>query len=468
MHREASSFRKRGGHGRASGPPDAVPERGAPRASRRTAWGRLLSAGAVRPPMTTVAIAGGGLAGLVAARHLAEAGADVTVFEKRDEVGGRVRTREQDGFVLDRGFQVLLTAYPAARRELDYGDLALRRFPPGAVIARDGQRSVLADPLRDPGALTDSLFSREVTTGDKLRTLRLRRELVRTDEEALLSGDDRTIREGLLDYGFSERFVERFAAPFYGGITLDRSLSSAFDVFRYTFKMFATGSAAVPATGMAAIPDQLRASAAAAGATVETGTMVEGLDAGDDEVTLDLGGETSTLDAAVVATDPPTARELTGVEAIPTEGRGCVTQYYALPAEENLDVGGRIVLNADDDRPNIVVPNSEVAPGHAPVGRALVSASFLGTPEDSASELAAETRAALSSWFPERRFDDLAVLHTARVPFAQFASPPGFRASLPSADAPDGPVVLAGDYTRWSSIQGALEIGRRAAWALAD
>ncbi|MEF8756794.1 MAG: FAD-dependent oxidoreductase, partial [Halobacteriales archaeon] len=125
----------------------------------------------------TVAIAGGGLAGLVTARRLATAGVDVTLFEREETVGGRVRSARDDGYVYDRGFQVLFTAYPAARRELEYGPLDLRRFKPGACIARPGERSILSDPLRDVGALTDSLFNREVSTGDKLRTLKLRRDL---------------------------------------------------------------------------------------------------------------------------------------------------------------------------------------------------------------------------------------------------------------------------------------------------
>ncbi|MFC6737593.1 FAD-dependent oxidoreductase, partial [Halolamina salina] len=58
------------------------------------------------------------------------------------------------------------------------------------------------------------------------------------------------------------------------------------------------------------------------------------------------------------------------------------------------------------------------------------------------------------------------LLATDRIPFAQFAQPPGAHARLPDADDPAGPVFLAGDYTRWSSIQGALESGTRAADAI--
>jgi len=423
--------------------------------------------------MTDVVVAGGGLAGLVAARHLAAADAEVTLYERREAVGGRVRSLERGGFVLDRGFQVLFTAYPAARRELDYGDLDLRRFRPGAVVAEDGRRSILGDPFRDPGSLPATLMSGAVTLPDLLRMLALRRRLSNENPETLLdAADGATIREGLAELGFSERFRSAFAAPFYGGITLDRSLSTSMGVFEYTFKMLAEGATAVPADGgMGAIPAQLADRAATAGARIETGTAVEAVAADDRDgggVTVDLGGETVTADAAVVATDPPTARELTGVDAIPTEGVGCVTQFYGLPAEEALELDRRILLNADDDAPNQVVPHSEVAPGHAPVGQSLLSATFLGADDRAGATFAERTRDALGRWFPERTFGALEVVHTERVPYAQFPQPPGFRDDRPAADDPDGPVTLAGDYTRWSSIQGALASGREAALAALD
>ena len=67
-----------------------------------------------------VLIIGAGLAGLACARHLADAGVSFQVIEASDGIGGRVRTDQVEGFLLDRGFQVLLTAYPEAQRTLDY------------------------------------------------------------------------------------------------------------------------------------------------------------------------------------------------------------------------------------------------------------------------------------------------------------------------------------------------------------
>jgi len=418
--------------------------------------------------MTEVVIAGGGLAGLVAARRLAERGADVTLFERRDEVGGRVRSREVDGYTLDRGFQVLFTAYPAVRRELDLDALDLRSFSAGATIARPDHRSTLADPLSDPFSAVDSLLNPDVTLADKLRTLRLRWELGSGAADRRFRGRDESIRSYLARRGFSEKFIQNFAAPFYGGITLDRSLSTDAGVFEYTFAMLAAGKTAVPATGMGAIPAQLAQRAREAGATVETGTRVEGIEGETGEVTVETAGETVAADAAVVATDPKSARELTGVESVPTDARACVTQYFTTRHHRSLDTGKKIILNAAGDRPNQVAPLSSVAPEYAPDGRTLLSATHLGDPDASDDELATEVKDALVTWYPEHRFDELELFATDRIEFAQFDQPPGFRDSLPAVDAPEGSVYLAGDYTQWSSIQGAMESGGVAAETVAS
>ncbi|WP_255191381.1 NAD(P)/FAD-dependent oxidoreductase [Natronobeatus ordinarius] len=413
-----------------------------------------------------VLVVGGGLAGLVAARHLAAGGGAVTLFERRPEVGGRVRTLERDGYRFDRGFQVLFTAYPAVTRELDLESLDLRRFAPGATIARAGHRSTLSDPLRDPRAFSATIFNPDVTLGDKLRVLRLRRRLARTDPETIFAGEDASIADFLRQQGFSDRFVDNFAAPFYGGITLDRSLSTSKRVFEYTFRSLSRGDIAVPAEGMGAIPRQLAEHARDAGAAIETGAEVTSVTADDGRATVTVDGETHEADAVVVATDPRRARELTGLESIPTAARACVTQYYALDERADLETGRRLLLNAGEDGPNHVAPLGAVAPEYAPDDVTLVSATFLGDPDATDEELAEATDRALESWYPERLFGRFDLLHTERVPFAQFAQPPGIHDGLPDVRAPEGPVYLAGDYTRWSSIQGAMESGRQAAKAV--
>src|SRR6056297_3940403 len=99
-------------------------------------------------------IIGGGLAGLSCATRLAGRGQEFSVVEATDRVGGRVRTDQVDGFHLDHGFQVLLTAYPACRELLDYDALRLQAFEPGALIRHRGGFTKFVDPWRRPsGAL---------------------------------------------------------------------------------------------------------------------------------------------------------------------------------------------------------------------------------------------------------------------------------------------------------------------------
>ena len=413
-----------------------------------------------------VVVAGGGLAGLVAARHLVEDGFGVTLFEREPTVGGRVRSSHADGFTFDRGFQVLFTAYPAARRELDFDALDLRAFSPGAVICRGDRRATLGDPLRDPGALVPSILNREVTTMDKLRTLALTRELRGKSVADIWRSEDATIEQYLAARGFSERYVDRFVRPFYGGITLDRSLSTSKRVFEFTFKLLAEGKTVVPAGGMGQITRQLAERAREAGVRIETETPVEVVD--QEDATVQIPGETLEAEGVVVATDPKSARELTDVDAIPTDGLGCVTQHVALQAGHPLADSDRIHLNAGGEVPNTVAPMSGVAPEYAPDGRELAAVTTLGTPDRSATDLATAARDAIGSWYPEASLAEMDVLHTDRVPFSQFAQPPGVHETLPDARDPEGTVYLAGDYTHDSSINGAMESGLAAARAVGE
>lgn len=398
-------------------------------------------------------VVGGGLAGLVAATRLAEAGADVTLYERRPEVGGRVRTETVNGFTLDRGFQVFFTSYPAVVAELDIDALDIRQFAPGATICRPGSRSVLSDPLRDPRAAIASLLNDEVSLSDKLRTLALRHDLAKRDEGAFFTGRDASIREYLHDWGFADDYVTNFVEPFYGGITLDRTLSTSKHVFEYTFRAMSRGTIAVPAAGMRAIPEALAARARDAGVTIETGEDVESVrTAGQGRIPFRTGsgdatgatveladGSTRETDAVVVAATPPEARRLTGVESIPTEGVPNVTGWYTLPAGESFETGKRILLNAADDSPNAVVPMSEVAPEYAPDDRALIAATFLGESslDRPAAGLRDDVRDALEAWYPDRDFDGLETVDVHRIRFAQFAQPPGVHAALPDPDDPE-------------------------------
>lgn len=131
-------------------------------------------------------VVGAGLAGLSCASELVRRGRGVTVLDASDGVGGRVRSDRVDGFVLDRGFQVLLTAYPEVQQQLDLPALRLNAFRPGALVRHDGGFHRVSDPMRRPQDLFATLRAPVGTLADKLRVGILRFRLMRADPRELL------------------------------------------------------------------------------------------------------------------------------------------------------------------------------------------------------------------------------------------------------------------------------------------
>ncbi|MEV1146569.1 FAD-dependent oxidoreductase, partial [Micromonospora sp. NPDC049799] len=99
---------------------------------------------------TDVVIVGGGLAGLAAARRLHRAGVPWRLLEARGRLGGRVATDTVDGYLLDRGFQVLNTAYPQLGKLLDVDRLHLGYFTSGVLVRKGDDLHRLVNPLREP------------------------------------------------------------------------------------------------------------------------------------------------------------------------------------------------------------------------------------------------------------------------------------------------------------------------------
>lgn len=204
-----------------------------------------------------VLIVGAGIAGLTAAKILKKAGKSFKIIEASDRIGGRVKTDEVDGFLLDRGFQVLLTAYPEAQHLLDYEALELCAFDPGALILTKKGISTVGDPIRKPSSLIGTIFSAVGTIGDKLRLLKLRAYLGRKSINDIFLEEELTTVDYLNKRGFSEQMMTLFFKPFLSGIFLEDELKTSSRMFEFVFKMFAEGDAAIPAKGMEMIPLQL-------------------------------------------------------------------------------------------------------------------------------------------------------------------------------------------------------------------
>lgn len=447
-----------------------------------------------------VIVIGAGIAGLVCAAELHRAGRPTVVLEAAPEIGGRVRTSSVDGYTIDHGFQVLFSAYPTLRRYLDLDALAPRVFDPAARIVRGGVVSHVGDAFRHPvrapvkaaRLLIDTVMASAMSTMDKLRILALRRFV------SSLSIDDCFAREFHLQSsrtllesrGFSLRAIENFFAPFYGGILLDRTLSTTASTLLFTFKMLAEGETLVPAQGMGAIPAMI-ASALPVGA-IRTGSAVRAIERdahGVMSVSLDDGTRFE-APHVVLATDSPAAAALARTAdvmlPIPHDMLGCTTLYYRTPSPRLR--GASIWLNAS---PHATVSHAttitDVAPeyggderaghsGHSgqmrPVRDALIAATVVGESAalgdetlDAAVRRDLDGMASAAGAAPHAQLTRLALW---RVPYAQFAQPPGWRDGRIGVATTLPGLWRASEALHSSSLEGAARGGRAAAQAVLD
>lgn len=206
----------------------------------------------------SVYIIGAGVSGLVAAIELERAGYFPVILEASDGIGGRVKTVETSGYLLDHGFQVLLTSYPELSRYLDLNKLNLKKFRPGAIIFESNKDSyAIHDPLRNPLKIFSMAFSKVGTVWDKYKMYALTKELKEKSVQSIFESSQQTTHAYLESYGFSKRIIHNFFKPFFSGIFLEEELSTSSAMFQFVFKMFVEGYAAVPEKGMGEITQQL-------------------------------------------------------------------------------------------------------------------------------------------------------------------------------------------------------------------
>ena len=405
-----------------------------------------------------VIIVGAGMAGLACARVLQQAGLRFLVLEATDGVGGRVRTDKVAGFLLDRGFQVLQTAYPEAKRVLDYQALQLRPFQPGALVYWAGRWHRVTDPWRQPQHIFATMFSPIGTMADKLRVARLRWRVCRRSVEDLFRQPETTTLAALQGQGFSAAMVERFFRPFFSGVFFEQNLASTSRMFEFVFRMLAQGEAALPAAGIGAIPQQLAAALPAG--SIRTNAPVARLAAG--RVIL-ASGEELAAPAIVLATDAPETARLLG-QPQPVATVSCCCLYFTAskpPLTEPI-----LALDGENTGPvtNLAVV-SNVAPSYAPPGSCLIQATVVGNPDLEDAQLESRARDQLRRWFgPQVDFWRLLRLYRINRALPDQRPPTPNPLSQPVRLQPG--LFLCGEYQSLSSLHWALVSGRRAGEAV--
>ncbi|WP_428964080.1 NAD(P)/FAD-dependent oxidoreductase [Micromonospora fluostatini] len=401
---------------------------------------------------TDVVIVGGGLAGLAAARRLHRAGVPWRLLEAADRLGGRVATDAVDGYLLDRGFQVLNTAYPRLGGLLDTGRLGLGWFTSGVAVRRGERLHRLVNPVREPAGAVPGVLDGVGSLADRLRFAALAAGCATLPADRLLTAPETSTDQALRRAGLSAAFVEELLRPFLSGVLVDRELETSSRVLAMVLRSFARGRVGVPAEGMGALP---RAVAGPLPADlIETNTPVAEVAPG--RVRTQAGD--LRCRAVLVAVDPPTVRTL--LPALPTVRMHGYTTYYHSTDEAPLD---EPILLLDGDRRELVantVVVSRAAPTYAPAGRHLVATSVVGPsapPESTVrSELARLYGRSTAGWTH---------LRTVSIPAALPATPPPQGRLRKPVSLGDGRYV-AGDHRDSPSIQGALASGWRAAGAI--
>jgi phytoene dehydrogenase-like protein len=342
-----------------------------------------------------VVIIGGGVAGLTCATRLHKQGRQVLVLEENNQTGGRIATDCVEGFLLDRGFQVLQTGYPDISSYLDLERLDLKAFPSGVVIRYGGNFHQIADPRKHPGTLLSTLLAPIGTIGDRFRMLRLVRSVTQKPMAEIFEEKQESAFDFLTRRGFTDTFINSFFIPFFAGATLERSLNASSHVLQYLVRVFAMGKACLPAGGMADIPKQLVAQLP--NQTVRCNTRVDRIDG--NTVTLS-DGEKLQAKHIVIATDEPSIKQLIPESSVRKSVSETCIYFSAVwtPPFNNPF----LILNGETDGPinNIAFP-SMISSQYAPPGKTLIAIVVLGEEWQKKNNLFDLVLAQCVEWFGE-------------------------------------------------------------------
>jgi phytoene dehydrogenase-like protein len=297
---------------------------------------------------TEVLIVGAGLAGLSAAIHLEAAGVEVTVIESSDRAGGRVASDVIDGFICDRGFQLINARYPALQELNVLKELDFIEAPRVIEVSLGDRRHVIGDPRQVPWTALNN------ATGTITEKLALLKFISRKPEAG------QSIGQALRSVGSC---YEKVLRPFLQGVFLTDPDNVDALYGHSIIKSFVNGRPGIPRNGVGELSKAL----ARRVGNIVYNTRVDGIE----QTSVHTNNGTYTANKILIATDATTATQLLGLTEVPRMA-GCITWYHAVA--HNPSGNGRLVVDGQK-RGTIInsVVMSDISPNYAPLNQNLVS-----------------------------------------------------------------------------------------------
>ena len=300
------------------------------------------------PNKAEVLVVGAGLAGLNAAIALQNAGLEVVVLEASDRPGGRVTSDLIDGFICDRGFQLINSQYPALQELNVISEIDFVPAPRVIEVALGDDRRVLGDPRVAPWTALDRATG---TIPEKFALLRFLMSHPRKNQ---------SVEEVLQPLG---SVYTRVLQPFLRGVFLTDPKNVDARYGQSIIKSFVSGTPGVPRKGVAELSKAL----AARVTNISYNMQVDSLEG----ASVHTSAGTFEAENIIIATDATTATQLLGFNEVPRMA-GCITWYHA--TNENPSGNGRLIVDGQSRGPiinSIVI--SDVSSSYAPNGQNLIS-----------------------------------------------------------------------------------------------
>ena len=381
-----------------------------------------------------VLIVGAGLAGLNAAINLESKGADVTVIESSDRAGGRVASDVIDGYICDRGFQLINAKYPALEELNVFGELDFVAAPRVIEVCLHDGRHPIGDPRQVPWTVLDKATG---TIPEKLSLLRVIMGQAKAGQ---------SIGQTLRSAG---RCYERTLRPFLHGVFLTDPDNVDAIYAQSIIRSFVNGKLGVARHGVGELPKALVKRING----IVYNTRVDCIE----KTSVLTNNGTFTANKILIATDATTATQLLGLTEVPRMA-GCITWYHAV--SNNPSGNGRLVVDGLNRGPIInTVVMSDISTSYAPVGQHLISTTtdVNVTESDVRRHLAIVWETSTHDWQFIAKYEISSALPIHNVG----------RALSQSMKINDH-LFVAGDHRTVPSQQGALFSGRVAAQLMLD